>query len=76
VDRWTPCGGRRTCRAAGFGSWKFTHASVKSGSTLGVISTFPDDDVIMENSSNQVLAFPSALSTTGNSFKAVWRQAA
>jgi hypothetical protein len=59
-----------------FRPWKLTHASVKSGSTRAVISTFPYDDAIMENSSSQALAFPSPLGTTGNSFKTVWHQSA
>ena len=59
-----------------FRRWNLSHASVKSGNTRGVISTFPYDDAIMENSSSQVLAFVGALGTTGNRFKAFWRQAA
>ncbi len=59
-----------------FGTWKVGQASVKSGSTLGVISTFPDDALTMENASNQVLVSVGALNSTHNGFKAVWHQSA
>jgi hypothetical protein len=58
-----------------FRTWKLTHASVTSYKK-GAIKTFPYDDAIMENSSAQVLAFPSAPNSTGTGFKAFWRQSA
>lgn len=58
---------------AHFSTWKLTAATVKSGSKSGVISTFPDDEITMENSSGKVKAAPSALNSAGNSFSVTWK---
>jgi len=53
---------------ANFHSWTASSATVKSGTTNGVISTFPDDEITMVNGSGQVKAQPGALGSGGNSF--------
>jgi Peptidase A4 family len=51
-----------------FRTWTASSATVKSGSTSGVISTFPDDELTMINSSGAVKAQPGALNGSGNGF--------
>jgi Peptidase A4 family len=58
-----------------FRSWKVSGASV-TGGTTGVISSFPDDQIFMVNSSSAALASPSALNATGNGFKVTWKASA
>ena len=53
---------------ANFGSWTASGATVTSGSTSGVISTFADDELTMVNSSGAVKALPGALNGSGNGF--------
>ncbi len=55
-----------------FHSWTASSATVKSGSTSGVISTFPDDELTMVDSSNLVKAQPGALNGSGNGFTVTW----
>jgi len=57
---------------ANFHSWTLSGATVKSGSTSGVISTFPDDEITMVNSSGQTKAQPGALNGSGNGFTVTW----
>jgi hypothetical protein len=57
-----------------FKTWKLTAATVKSGSTSGKISTFPDDEITMVNSSSQVKAQPGPLNSAGNSFTVTWKK--
>jgi hypothetical protein len=47
---------------------------VKSGSTSGVISSFPDDELTMVNSSGQVKAQPGPLNGSGNGFTVTWER--
>jgi hypothetical protein len=57
---------------ADFHSWKLTSATVTAGTKSGDISTFPDDEITMMDSSfTYPLASPGAL-TTGNSFTVTW----
>jgi hypothetical protein len=57
---------------ADFHSWKLTSATVTAGSKSGDISTFPDDEITMIDSSlTYPLATPGAL-TGGNSFTVTW----
>ncbi len=56
-----------------FGTWTLKSATVKSGTTTGTISSFPDDEITMVDSSLKVLAKPGALNATGNQFKDVWK---
>jgi hypothetical protein len=52
-----------------FNSWKLTKASVTSGATTGVISTFPDDIIHMVDTFNSYdLATPGTLGATGKTF--------
>lgn len=57
-----------------FGKWRLTRASVTSGTTKGVISTFPDDEITMVNSSGQVKARPGPLDGAGNAFTVTWKR--
>lgn len=57
-----------------FHTWTASSATVKSGSTSGVISTFPDDELTMVDSSGLVKAQPGALNGTGNGFTVTWRR--
>jgi hypothetical protein len=57
-----------------FKTWRLTNATVKSGATLGKISSFPDDEITMVNSSSQVKAQPGPLNATGNAFTVTWKQ--
>jgi hypothetical protein len=52
-----------------FSPWTLTHATVKSGTTSGTISTFPDDAITMEFTSPDNDVKPGPLNATGNSFK-------
>jgi len=58
-----------------FSTWTLSSATVKIGSTSGTIKTFSDNEITMINNRTQkkVLAQPSALNSTGNSFKDVWK---
>jgi len=56
-----------------FTTWTLSGATVKSGSTSGVISSFPDDELTMVDNSGRVKAQPSALSG-GNSFSVTWKR--
>jgi hypothetical protein len=51
-----------------FHTWSLSSATAKSSSTSGVISTFPDDQLTMIDSSNATKASTSALNASGNGF--------
>jgi hypothetical protein len=68
-----PSSGGRILPLADFGSWTESDATVKSGSTTGVISTFPDDELTMVNKTGTVKAKPGALNGSGNGFTVSWR---
>jgi hypothetical protein len=57
-----------------FHSWTASGATVTSGSTSGVISSFPDDELTMINNSGAVKAQPSALNGSGNGFSVTWER--
>jgi hypothetical protein len=57
-----------------FGSWTASSASVTEGSTAGVISSFTDDEITMVDSSSNVKAQPSALTSGGNGFSVAWKR--
>jgi hypothetical protein len=57
-----------------FRTWTTSSATVKSGSTSGVISSFPDDELTMINSSGAVKAQPGALTAGGNGFTVTWKR--
>jgi hypothetical protein len=55
-----------------FHSWTLTGATASTTAGSGVISTFPDDEITMTNSSSQVKAQPGALNSSGNGFSVTW----
>jgi hypothetical protein len=57
-----------------FGTWTASGATVTSGSTSGVISTFPDDELTMVDSSGLVKAQPGPLNGSGNGFTVTWER--
>jgi hypothetical protein len=69
-----PSSSSKVLPLANFGTWTESGATVKSGSTSGVISSFPDDELTMVNSSGQVKAQPGPLNGTGNGFTVTWER--
>jgi len=67
-----PSGSAGVYPLSDFHSWSLGSATVKSGSTTGVISTFPDDEITMIDSSGNVEAQPGALNGSGNGFGVTW----
>jgi hypothetical protein len=58
---------------ADFRAWSVSNATVRSGSTSGVISTFPDDEITMVNGTTQIVeAQPTGLPSGGNAFTVYW----
>jgi Peptidase A4 family len=68
-----PSGSSGVYPLADFGSWSETGATVTSGSTSGVISSFPDDQITMVDSSGRTEALPGALNG-GNGFSVTWER--
>jgi Peptidase A4 family len=56
-----------------FHSWTLSGATVTSGSA-GVISSFPDDELTMVDSSGAVKAQPGPLNSSGNGFSVTWER--
>jgi hypothetical protein len=54
-----------------FGSWTLTNAAVTSGSA-GTISSFPDDEITMVDSSGNTEAQPGPLNGSGSAFTVDW----
>jgi Peptidase A4 family len=67
-----PGGARGEYPLPDFKTWKVTSASVTSGSTKGVISTFPDDQITMEADAGYALAKPGSLNSTSTGFTDTW----
>jgi len=59
---------------AKFSTWTDASSTVTAGSTSGVISSFPDDEITMITSSGATEAQPSALNSAGNSFTVTWER--
>jgi hypothetical protein len=59
---------------ADFHSWTESGATVTSGSTAGVISTFPNDEITMVDSLGRVKAQPGPLNSSGNGFSVTWER--
>jgi hypothetical protein len=55
-----------------FRAWSLSEASVKSGSKTGVISTFPDDQIIMVSGSGGISAEARSLASGGSAFDVIW----
>lgn len=60
---------------AQFSTFTMSNATVTAGSTSGVISSFPDDEITMVDNSGAVKAQPSALNSSGNGFSVTWERA-
>ena len=59
---------------ADFGSINFTKASTVGNGRLAVISTFPNDALVMLNNTGTIIkAVPSALNSYGSGFSVTWR---
>jgi hypothetical protein len=68
-----PSGSGGVFPLAHFSTWTLKAATVKSGTKAGVIKTFPDDEITMEDSGGKVEAQPGALNAAGNQFKVTWK---
>ncbi|HSZ39501.1 MAG TPA: G1 family glutamic endopeptidase [Trebonia sp.] len=55
-----------------FGSWTLNNASVAEGSSSGSISSFPDTEITMIDTSGNVEAEPGSLSDGGTAFPVTW----
>jgi hypothetical protein len=69
-----PSGATGVYPLSDFHSWGLTSATVKAGSKSGVISTFPDDEITMIDSSGNAEAKPGALNGSGNAFTVTWQR--
>lgn len=69
-----PSSARGVLPLANFGIWTESGATEKSGSTSGVISSVPDDEITMVDSSGLVKAQPGALNGSGNGFTVTWER--
>jgi hypothetical protein len=69
-----PSGSTGVYPLADFRSWTETGATVTSGSTSKVISTFPDAELTMVDSAGLTKALPGALNSSGNGFKVTWER--
>lgn len=69
-----PSSSRGVLPLADFGTWAESGATVKSGSTSGVISAFPDDELTMVDSSGLVKAQPGPLNGSGSGFTVTWER--
>lgn len=69
-----PSGSSGVYPLSDFSSWTESGATVKAGSTSGVISSFTDDELTMINSSGATKALPGALNSSGNGFGVTWER--
>jgi hypothetical protein len=69
-----PSGSRGIYPLADFHSWADSGSTVTSGGTTKVISSFPDDEITMIDSSGLVKAQPGALNGSGNGFSVTWKR--
>jgi hypothetical protein len=69
-----PSGSSGVYPLSDFHSWTESGATVKEGSTSGVISSFTDDELTMINSSGAVKALPGSLNGSGNGFGVTWER--
>ena len=65
-----PSSGSKILPLANFGTWTETGATVNSG----VITSFPDDELTMVDSSGRIKAQPGALNGSGNGFSVTWKR--
>lgn len=69
-----PSGSSGVYPLSDFHSWTESGATVKSASASGVISSFPDDEITMINSSGAIKALPGALNGSGSGFAVTWER--
>ncbi len=69
-----PSSSRGVLPLADFGTWTASGATEKTGSTSGVISSAPDDEITMVDSSGLVKAQPGPLNSSGNGFAVTWER--
>jgi len=69
-----PSGSSGVYPLSDFVSWTESGATVKAGSTSGVISSFTDYELTMINSSGATKAQPGALNSSGNGFGVTWER--
>ena len=69
-----PSGSSGVYPLSDFHGWTESGATVRSGSTSGVISSFSDDEITMINSSGATKALPGALNGSGNGFAVTWER--
>jgi hypothetical protein len=69
-----PSGSSGVYPLSDFHSWTESGATVKSGSTSGVISSLTDDEITMIDSSGATKALPGALNGSGNGFGVTWER--
>jgi hypothetical protein len=69
-----PSGSSGVYPLSDFHSWTESGATVKSASASGVISSFPDDEITMINSSGATKALPGALNGSGSGFAVTWER--
>jgi Peptidase A4 family len=67
-----PSGSAGVYPLANFHSWTETGATVKAGSATKVISSLPDNEITMIDSSGLTKALPGSLNGSGNGFSVTW----
>jgi Peptidase A4 family len=67
-----PSGGSGVYPLPDYGTWNVSGATVTSGGSQGVISSFPDDEITMIDSSGNPESVPSPLNSTGDGFSTTW----
>jgi hypothetical protein len=67
-----PSGSNGVYPLTDFGTWTDGSSAVTEGSTSGVISSFPDDEITMVNGDGAVEAQPGPLNSSGNGFTVTW----
>ncbi|MGH3070194.1 MAG: G1 family glutamic endopeptidase [Streptosporangiaceae bacterium] len=69
-----PSGSSGVYPLSDFHGWTESGATVKAGSTSGVISSFSDNEITMINSSGATKALPGTLNGSGNGFAVTWER--
>ena len=69
-----PSGSSGVYPLSNFRTWTEAGATVKAGSTSGVISAFTDDEITMIDSSGAVKAQPGVLNGSGSGFSVTWER--
>jgi len=68
-----PSGSSGIFPLSNFGNWILNGAVSATTAKSGVISSFPDDEITMVDTSGTVEAQPSSLSTNGRRFNVTWK---